>query len=85
MFKTGAIEAIESGEMNLAKDDAEEIVVTNGASWKCPTYVRKLPPCRFECPSSEDIRGIFNRYSAVRLFQKRSGRIVRRGVATTDR
>ena len=57
MFKTGATEAIESGEMNLAKDDAEEIVVTNGASWKCPTYVRKLPPCRFECPSSEDIRG----------------------------
>ncbi|MEO5335178.1 MAG: NAD(P)-binding protein [Magnetococcus sp. YQC-5] len=36
---------------------AEEIVVRNGSSWKCPTYVQRLPPCRDACPSSEDIRG----------------------------
>ncbi|MBF0613765.1 MAG: FAD-dependent oxidoreductase [Magnetococcales bacterium] len=36
---------------------AEEIVVRNGTSWKCPTYVQRLPPCRDACPSSEDIRG----------------------------
>ncbi len=34
-----------------------EKVVTCGESWKCPVYVRKMPPCRAGCPSSEDIRG----------------------------
>jgi len=33
-----------------------DVVVTSGESWKCPVYVRKMPPCRSECPSSEDIR-----------------------------
>lgn len=57
MYKITHIDDVKSGAMNLSKADAEEIVVTGGVSWKCPTYVRKLPPCRFECPSSEDIRG----------------------------
>jgi len=39
------------------KASPSEMVVTSGESWKCPVYVRKLPPCRAECPSSEDIRG----------------------------
>ncbi len=34
-----------------------EVVVVNGASWKCPIYVRRMPPCRSNCPTSEDIRG----------------------------
>ena len=44
-------------EAMLSKGDVEEIVVRNGTSWKCPTYVQRLPPCRDACPSSEDIRG----------------------------
>ncbi|MBF0178584.1 MAG: FAD-dependent oxidoreductase [Magnetococcales bacterium] len=44
-------------EPTLGKGDAEQIVVRNGTSWKCPTYVQRLPPCRDACPSSEDIRG----------------------------
>ncbi|MBF0126854.1 MAG: FAD-dependent oxidoreductase [Magnetococcales bacterium] len=44
-------------EPMLQKGVAEEIVVRNGSSWKCPTYVQRLPPCRDACPSSEDIRG----------------------------
>jgi len=44
-------------ETQLGKGDAEEIVVVNGSSAKCPVYVQRLPPCREACPSSEDIRG----------------------------
>ena len=44
-------------EPSLGKEIPEEVVVRNGSSWKCPTYVRKLPPCKDACPSSEDIRG----------------------------
>lgn len=57
MFSPTGIDLVESGQLRLKKAVAEEIVVTSGSSWKCPTYVRKLPPCRNECPSSEDIRG----------------------------
>lgn len=35
----------------------DEVVVVNGVSWKCPVYVRRMPPCRSNCPTSEDIRG----------------------------
>ena len=55
---------------NLGKYDADEIVVTNGTSWKCPTYVRKLPPCRFECPSSEDIRGYLTHIAQAKDFKR---------------
>jgi NADPH-dependent glutamate synthase beta subunit-like oxidoreductase len=44
-------------EPTLRKGIAEEVVVRNGSSWKCPTYVQRLPPCKDACPSSEDIRG----------------------------
>lgn len=57
MFSPTGIELVESGRLRLNKAAPEEIVVTSGSSWKCPTYARKLPPCRSECPSSEDIRG----------------------------
>jgi NADPH-dependent glutamate synthase beta subunit-like oxidoreductase len=57
MFSPTGIDLVKSGQLRLNKAVAEEIVVTSGSSWKCPTYVRKLPPCRNECPSSEDIRG----------------------------
>ncbi len=66
MFSRTGIDLVESGEMILEKGDAEEIVVTAGASWKCPTYVRKLPPCRNECPSSEDIRGYLTKIALAK-------------------
>lgn len=44
-------------EAGLKKGIAEEVVVRNGVSWKCPTYVQRIPPCKDACPSSEDIRG----------------------------
>ena len=44
-------------ELTLKKGIPEEVVVRNGSSWKCPTYVQRLPPCKDACPSSEDIRG----------------------------
>jgi NADPH-dependent glutamate synthase beta subunit-like oxidoreductase len=49
-----------SGQFAAGKNkiaSPSDIVVTGGESWKCPVYVRKMPPCRAECPSSEDIRG----------------------------
>lgn len=57
-------------EAVLKKSDPEEIVVTNGASWKCPVYVRKLPPCRHECPSSEDIRGYLTYVAQSEMYKR---------------
>ena len=57
-------------EAVLKKSDPEEIVVTNGASWKCPVYVRKLPPCRFDCPSSEDIRGYLTHVAQSEMYKR---------------
>ncbi|MBI4829852.1 MAG: FAD-dependent oxidoreductase [Nitrospinae bacterium] len=70
MFSHTALKEIEAGEMELHKAEPEEIVVTNGKSWKCPTYVRKLPPCRFECPSSEDIRGYLTFIAQAQLLKR---------------
>ena len=33
----------------------------------CPIYVRRLPPCRNACPSSEDIRGHLTRIAQTQL------------------
>jgi NADPH-dependent glutamate synthase beta subunit-like oxidoreductase/Pyruvate/2-oxoacid:ferredoxin oxidoreductase delta subunit len=57
-------------EAVLKKPDPEEIVVTNGASWKCPVYVRRLPPCRHECPSSEDIRGYLTYVAQSEMYKR---------------
>jgi len=35
----------------------EERMLTPMDSGRCPVYVRRLPPCKNACPSSEDIRG----------------------------
>ncbi|MBI3354865.1 MAG: FAD-dependent oxidoreductase [Nitrospirae bacterium] len=47
----------ETGVIKLKTASPSDIVVTSGESWKCPVYVKKMPPCRSKCPSSEDIRG----------------------------
>jgi len=70
MFSRTGIEEVESGKMRLTKAHAEEIVVTSGSSWKCPTYIRKLPPCRHECPSSEDIRGYLTAIAQAEMYKK---------------
>ncbi len=62
--------SMQPAEFNLRKYDADEIIVTDGTSWKCPTYVRKLPPCRFECPSSEDIRGYLTHIAQAEDFKR---------------
>lgn len=47
-----------------------EIIVTNGESWKCPVYVKKMPPCRSKCPSSEDIRGYLTYIAQSKDFKR---------------
>jgi len=57
--------------MKLNVGSPSDIVVTNGESWKCPVYVKRMPPCRSNCPSSEDIRGYLT-YVAQSKDYKRS-------------
>ncbi|MCP4408860.1 MAG: FAD-dependent oxidoreductase [Gammaproteobacteria bacterium] len=57
-------------EADLNPFHADEIVVRNGRSWKCPVYVQRMPPCRHECPSSEDIRGYLTTIAQADLFGK---------------
>ena len=37
-------------------------------SGRCPVYVRRLPPCKHACPSSEDIRGHLTQVALSQLF-----------------
>jgi NADPH-dependent glutamate synthase beta subunit-like oxidoreductase len=70
-MKTTIIEpGIAFDESVLKKPHPEEIVVTAGQSWKCPVYVRSLPPCRSECPSSEDIRGYMTYVAQSELYKR---------------
>ena len=56
-------------ESSLKRGIAEEVVVRNGSSWKCPTYVQRLPPCKDACPSSEDIRGYLTAIAQADLYK----------------
>jgi NADPH-dependent glutamate synthase beta subunit-like oxidoreductase len=56
--------------------DPGEIVVRNGRSWKCPVYVQRLPPCRNECPASEDIRGYLTTIAQADLFNRTAGEVL---------
>lgn len=45
----------------FSREDGDEKHVAYGdASTKCPTYVKRLPPCTDSCPAGEDIRGYHN-------------------------
>jgi NADPH-dependent glutamate synthase beta subunit-like oxidoreductase len=57
-------------EARLRVDDLEEVVVRNGRSWKCPVYTQRTPPCRNECPASEDIRGYLTAIAQADKFSK---------------
>ena len=72
MATTTALDLIQSGAMKLGKGPLEEIVVTNGSSWKCPVYVRRMPPCRTSCPSSEDIRGYMTVVAQAEMFGRKT-------------
>ena len=63
-------------EATLKNFDAEEIVVRNGRSWKCPVYVQRLPPCRNKCPASEDIRGYLTTIAQADLFHETAGEVL---------
>ena len=56
-------------ESTLKKGIPEEVVVRNGSSWKCPTYVQRLPPCKDACPSSEDIRGYLTAIAQADMYK----------------
>ena len=60
----------EEVEATLDAGDREEFVVRNGSSWKCPTYVQKLPPCREACPASEDIRGYLTTIAQAKMLKQ---------------
>lgn len=60
----------EEVEASLSAGDREEFVVRNGSSWKCPTYVQRLPPCRDACPASEDIRGYLTTIAQAGMVKK---------------
>ncbi len=62
--------SIEQVEAKLKHFDPEDVVVRNGSSWKCPVYVQRIPPCRKECPSSEDIRGYLTGIAQTDFFNK---------------
>ncbi len=57
----------------LKNFDAEDIVVRNGRSWKCPVYTQRLPPCRNACPASEDVRGYLTAIAQADLFGQTAG------------
>ncbi|MBF0381938.1 MAG: FAD-dependent oxidoreductase [Magnetococcales bacterium] len=57
-------------ESSLDAGDREEFVVRNGSSWKCPTYVQRLPPCRDACPANEDIRGYLTTIAQAKLLKQ---------------
>lgn len=71
MAKTTIIEPGREGEVVATPSfSAEEIVTVGGESAKCPVYVRKLPPCRNSCPSSEDIRGYLTVIAQAELYKQ---------------
>jgi NADPH-dependent glutamate synthase beta subunit-like oxidoreductase len=55
-------------EETLKPFDPDDVVVRNGRSGKCPVYVRRTPPCRNKCPSSEDIRGYLTTIAQADFF-----------------
>jgi len=63
-------------EVTLKNFDAEQIVVRNGRSWKCPVYVQRLPPCRNKCPASEDIRGYLTTIAQADLTHQTAGEVL---------
>jgi NADPH-dependent glutamate synthase beta subunit-like oxidoreductase/Pyruvate/2-oxoacid:ferredoxin oxidoreductase delta subunit len=45
---------------DVKKPELRDAIFTAGASYKCPTYVHRTPPCQGSCPSGHDIRGWLN-------------------------
>lgn len=49
----------------------DRIVAFGDFSFKCPTYVQRVPPCQNACPAGEDIRGY---HSLIRGLDKSDNR-----------
>ncbi len=60
----------EAAVIKIKTASPTDIIVTNGESWKCPVYVKKTPPCRAKCPSSEDIRGYLTYVAQAKDFKR---------------
>ncbi len=63
-------------EDTLKNFNADEMVVRNGRSWKCPVYVQRMPPCRKNCPASEDVRGYLTTIAQADLFDQAIGDVL---------
>ncbi|MHB8160180.1 MAG: NAD(P)-binding protein [Thermoleophilia bacterium] len=48
--------------------ELEQRLLPHLDSGVCPIYVRRLPPCRNACPSSEDVRGYLTGLAQTELF-----------------
>lgn len=46
----------------------ERVLIALNDSGSCPNYVRRLPPCKEACPSSEDIRGYLTQVAQSGLY-----------------
>lgn len=46
----------------------ERPLIALNDSGKCPIYMRRMPPCKNACPSSEDIRGYLTQIAQTQLF-----------------
>src|SRR5665648_94982 len=51
--------------------DPEDFVLQDLNSGRCPVYVRRMPPCRTSCPSSEDIRGYLTAIAQSETYKEK--------------
>lgn len=51
--------------------EPEDFVLQDLNSGRCPVYVRRMPPCRTSCPSSEDIRGYLTAIAQSETYKEK--------------
>ena len=57
MATTTAVDLIQSVAMKLGKGPLRRSSSRTARAGSARSHVRRMPPCRTSCPSSEDIRG----------------------------
>ncbi|RJQ47444.1 MAG: FAD-dependent oxidoreductase [Gaiellales bacterium] len=58
-------------EVKIKLPDPEDYVLQDLDSGRCPVYVRRVPPCRTSCPSSEDIRGYLTAIAQSETYKEK--------------
>lgn len=58
-------------EIKIKIPDLEEYVLQSLDRGKCPVYVRRMPPCRAACPSSNDIRGFLTTIAQSETYKEK--------------